>query len=573
MWIRLAIGYLLLAILGLQAEIIPVARRSDWTFAGVRGGIPTRSTIYTNLPAGTTLNAINAAIDNCPSNQVVVLSNGSWTLSASINLHKNGVTLRGSGTTNTFLTFTGDGIYGAIHVGCDGGTPDYNGQDPATVINWTAGYSKGSTNLTVATTNGLTPGELIALDQGEDLVNVWALGTEGFCDYCGRSNGIRSQIEFCSIEAIGSGSVTVWPPLHMMNWATTWRPQVWVEAEPVARLCGVEDMSITNTMSDYARYLVAFNGAVDCWIKGCNLYNSLTAAVRGYHSSRIEVRGNYFYGTVNAASQSYGVNPYWSSSWLIVDNIFNKVTGPLNFGSSAIGCVAAYNYCTNGFYTSPTWMICSVHHHSGHSGYNLVEGNHGNGILLDNYHGSGGPYTVLRNRFVGWEPGKTSHTLAVGTWTMNHSNSFVGNLLGYTNVSTFQCVSNNGCCPNDVIWYLGYTNTDCIYPAGADNVVPLSTIRHGNWDHYNDAIVWDAGISEYAIPASYLFASKPSWFGACPWPPFNPSNAVEGAMSPTNIPAGYRFIYGTNPPPANDAPANPSHLRATKLRVGNLTGP
>ena len=53
--------------------------------------------------------------------------------------------------------------------------------------------------------------------------------------------------------------------------------------------------------------------------------------------------------------------------------------------------------------------------------------------------------------------------------------------------------------------------------------------------------------ADHGIPNSYYLTSKPAFFGSLTWPPFNPAAGLAGA-SITNIPAGYRFVYGTNPP-------------------------
>src|SRR4051812_19838884 len=82
----------------LDAEIIPQIRRADWTQAGVRGGIPKVSTIYTTLSPGATLAQLNSAIRACPSNQVVKLSPGQYTFAGPIDFgQKKGVVLRGAG--------------------------------------------------------------------------------------------------------------------------------------------------------------------------------------------------------------------------------------------------------------------------------------------------------------------------------------------------------------------------------------------------------------------------------------------------------------------------------------------
>lgn len=49
--------------------IIDPSRAADWSNAGVRGGIPKRTTICATLKPGATSTQINSAIASCPSGQ------------------------------------------------------------------------------------------------------------------------------------------------------------------------------------------------------------------------------------------------------------------------------------------------------------------------------------------------------------------------------------------------------------------------------------------------------------------------------------------------------------------------
>jgi hypothetical protein len=56
----------------------------------------------------------------------------------------------------------------------------------------------------------------------------------------------------------------------------------------------------------------------------------------------------------------------------------------------------------------------------------------------------------------------------------------------------------------------------------------------------------DWTIEPEAIPASYFLSAKPAWFGSLAWPPIDPAKPVTD--DPTIIPAGYRYVKGTDPP-------------------------
>src|SRR5262249_37749776 len=88
--------------------ILNPARATDWSTAGVTGGIPNRTTVCVTLNPGVTAAQINSAIASCPGGQVVQLGAGTFNLSATIIFNRSDVTLRGQGM-STILNFTGSG--------------------------------------------------------------------------------------------------------------------------------------------------------------------------------------------------------------------------------------------------------------------------------------------------------------------------------------------------------------------------------------------------------------------------------------------------------------------------------
>src|SRR5213596_311728 len=93
----------------LWSGILDPSRATDWSQAGIPGGIPNRTAICATLNPGATAAQINSAIAACPSGQVVFLSPGTYNLSAGIDFAgKSNVTLRGAGPDLTTLVFTGD---------------------------------------------------------------------------------------------------------------------------------------------------------------------------------------------------------------------------------------------------------------------------------------------------------------------------------------------------------------------------------------------------------------------------------------------------------------------------------
>jgi hypothetical protein len=70
-----------------------------------------------------------------------------------------------------------------------------------------------------------------------------------------------------------------------------------------------------------------------------------------------------------------------------------------------------------------------------------------------------------------------------------------------------------------------------------DPDVAGTLLRHGNYDHYHQGVVWDLDIVSHVIPASLYYSSKPSFFGSLLWPPIGPD--VVGLV--TSIPARARW--------------------------------
>lgn len=167
---------------GPWAGIVDPWRMMDWSAVGISGGIPsagwsqcvnTQCTTVTSAGTSVTPAQIVSALTNAPANTYVKLAAGNYSFSSGIIATGiNNVELRGAGPTQTKLAFTGTS-------GCSGGNGTcgtsfgssdntYSGGSP-TAYNWTAGYSKGATQITVASSTGITANNtMIILDQCED---------------------------------------------------------------------------------------------------------------------------------------------------------------------------------------------------------------------------------------------------------------------------------------------------------------------------------------------------------------------------------------------------------------------
>jgi len=560
--------------------IIAPSRAVDWSQVGIPEGIPNRTTICATLIPGTTAGQINAAIAACPRGQVVYLKAGIYHLSASIDFadHSN-VTLRGAGPTQTILMFSsGSSCAGPIADICIEGSFNWSG-GPQHLTNWTAGYSPGTTKITLGSTSGLSVGQILILDQANDLLdtgqvfvcdNEKADETHTGCDSGGNTsapgrvvNGVDyGQQQYVRVTAISGTKVTISPGLYMPNWRSSQTPGAWW-ATSVITMSGIEDLTLDHTSSNETSGTMFLN-AYECWVKNVKSLNANRNHVWLQYTAKSIVRDSYFYGTKNAWAESYGVETWQSGDDLVENNIFQHVTTPILHGNTS-GSVFAYNFSTDNYYRDATWMIPAAASHDAGTALDLFEGNEANGFMEDSIHGSHNFATVFRNQYTGLEPGKTQQTIPIELQSHTRYDNIVGNVLGTTPYhTTYQfavpATTTRSC--NRSIYVLGYAQMcrpDPTVPP--DSLVATTLMRWGNYDTVNRTTQWNPnevpqGLSQFAnplpsthtLPASFYLSSKPNWWGTIPWPAIGPD--VSGGSDSTGHvypnPAQTCFRKGTS---------------------------
>lgn len=405
----------------LWSGILSPSRAVDWSHAGVIGGIPSSNwsqcvttacnTVTTNGPSSTAAQ-INAAIASAPANSVVLLPAGTYSLSNEILLQSN-VVLRGAGPMLTTLQFKSGGssckLAGNENVGICGSF-NWNGA-PENLTTWTAGYAQGSTVLTLGSVSGLTAGQVLILDQandGSDTGDIFVCDTTS-CSTEGGSPGRtvkgvdRNQQQYVKVQSVNSGTnqVTVTPGIYMPNWRSSQTPSAWW-ANTVIQNAGLENLTLDNTQSNMLTDVAIWN-AYNCWIKNVRSLISNRNHVWLQYSAHITVRDSYFYGTLNSATLSYGLEPWQSGDLLIENNILDHIVTPVLLGGTS-GTVVGYNYEVNGttFASNPGWSMNgpSWSHDAG-TEMILVEGNQGSGLMEDAIHGTHAMLTAFRNTYSG----------------------------------------------------------------------------------------------------------------------------------------------------------------------------
>ena len=567
------VGILMVSSLGwVSGEIIPADRLplpGTWESAGVEGGIPPRARIFANVthaPYGAdntgmtdATSAIQAAIDACPSGQVVFVPAGRYLVSGYIKLASN-VTLRGAGSDLT--TFD---LRGPISMTVSGPWPPPKVSAPLPIV---GGSTRGSTTVQLTDTSSVSAGRIILVDELDDSSLVWTK-TDSPARYRGTLH---------MVESVTANSVTFRPALPI-DYDTL--PQLSVQGyrAPIQN-AGVE--SIRFDLSDgTAPSAIKIQIAWNCWVYDCEFTGMGKKTIVTAWAGRIEIRKNYLHDQTGGGSNSEGIDLFSDTHWsLVTDNIcvaagFPQInmgdSGPNGNYSGCFGNVISYNYAVDSYYTDPPTagnhgvMTADIQtNHSPHPQFNLVEGNWVGKFGADSYHGSGSHNTFLRNVATG-QPSRWSnatHRIAIAIDRRNLYYNIVGNVFGdvdkvadHKSVSAFwqgatiyrlgfPNIGNQGFSgthPSDPLIY-GNSGPRDLY------VEPLgtafgTTIIEGNWNSVDNAQSWST--DPQAIPNSLYLSGKPIWFASLPWPPVDPANPVTGDR--TIIPAGYRYIHGTDP--------------------------
>jgi len=561
-----------------QQTVVSASRSIDWRNAGVNGGIPVRNTICATLNPGATAAQINSAISSCPSGQVVKLNAGTYNIGGvDFGGGKSNVTLRGAGADQTFLVFNSN-------VSCHGFSADVCMESSdlnwrgglSNQTNWTAGYAKNTTTITLASVPNLKVGFPLILDQLDDTSDNGGImvtdsngtmsstspGISGPYSLEGNNGGAqrpgRQQLQVVTVTGCGgvttpgaacSGTnvaVTISPGLHMPNWRASQSPNAWWATSPSQGL-GLENVSLDHSGTSYVGIEV-FN-CLNCWVSGVRSVNSARAHVQVLLSARVTVRDSYFFLTQNSISQSYGFECFTGSDLLVENNIFQAIASPEMINGACSGLVVAYNFSINDYYTGGSrYSLPATMTHTAGVDNVLYEGNAGNQLNGDVFHGTHHFITAFRNRWSGTQPacwvsgspyasatfGSCNNNLVpVSLSSFSRFFSVVGNVLGTAGTNT-------GYESGVAIFDLGGGNTENGVVVPPDPNVRTTLMRWGNYDTVNASNRFNAAEvpsslsgaqaaysnpvpPDQTLPASFYLPGRPGWWPAGKaFPPIGP---------------------------------------------------
>lgn len=551
------------------AVTIPADRRpAAWApYVGIPGGIPDSSTktIFQTLAQNATITDIKNAYDACPSNQVVFLQAGSYgPYTTQLRLDgSHGAILKGAGidqTTLTWSTYAGQGIlWGPGAGGC---TP-FN-----TEVALSSDATQGAFTCEVAVIpSWARPGAILVIDQVD----------EAWIDATGGGNpaqpGKTYRIECNNTNAAGlgrglgqqnrvlatNGTTITWELPLIFGYKVAQEAQIsqaWIDPTSGSFLMmnGLEEMSLVYTFTAGSDAHPIQGQVLDrCWIKNVEVDNMPSGRVLMYGAYRCEFYGNYIHHSHNHnGGQGYGIALYhYSCANLTQNNIFFSLHNPMSVQFGSMFNVFAYNY--QKFEANAAVQTAGMSSHGVHTFWNLWEGNYcDDKVLADNGHGSSSDNTVFRNRVRGIKPSQGDE-VCVSLERFSRKWNIVGNCLGDNAHHTLYMSTNDANCSDDYIYKMGAReNISCDWdgsPAG-DTLGQLDALLQVNYDvvtSTNNGLV-QGGKQLSDLEESLYLSAKPAWFGFLSWPPYGPSSAYTNTMSHTNIPAGYRFEFGTNPP-------------------------
>ena len=559
----------------------------DWSAAGIPGGIPSgtwtqsgstiQASTYGNGSTDAT-SGIQSVLNSCggtsSAGKYVLLSAGTFLIDGNLSIPSYCV-LRGTGANQTILNSMATDSP-PVNMGSGGpncGTYSNGACSYPTTVSITAGYSAGSTSITVGSASGISAGMYLLIDQINDGTFVTNYGGEGTCSYCDygqTSNGTRCQGQISEVESVSGTTIGISPALYV-NYSNT--PEAIYFSDN--KYSGVENLQIyannTHTSGDYSD--ITITGCAYCWVSGVEDNYTDGDHVRLYSDFHNEVVNSYFSNAFIHAPGQYDSDVVLAgktTGCLIQNNILERLHGSTMLEWGAAGNVISYNYTLGDFDTgAPDAVMIETSTHGGHPQFNLYEGNVGSTLNPDNIWGSAANNTAFRNWLLGTTKvcnptggrGTVNCSGSNGWWeyqasadvTINYLDSdwnLIGNVLGstyqanlssqgVTSVEMVQAVCGTPPCgPNsrpystETYGYtFGYLTAGDAGGSAGDSLEPYTTaLIHGNYSNITDTTIWASGVTQ-TLPKSFYLSSQPSWWpSSIPWPAIGPD--VTGGIGP-----------------------------------------
>lgn len=517
--------FLLLLLLVVSANAVIISPERTILYSpGVKGGIPTYTTTINvrNAPYNAVGDGVaddTAAITNAiyaaGLNTIIYLPAGTYKTTSQILIQNKSVILKGDGPSLTRIvpTFVTTGSDSAIYFkGASSSTP-------VVLTGGSGGADRDSTTLTFVDGSALAAGNFIRLLQSNDptVLNGNIPGGPGITNtsayYIMQINQIATKP---SVNVI-----TLDRPLYR-SYDSTGTYNTRAVKTIMTTNCGVENLFIDNKHSKDGT--IGFFQAADCWVRGVESTNANWFHVSINTSFRIEIRSNYFHHATTYGQGGYGFTLANSTDCWVEDNIFYKLRHSAIIQNGSSGNVVSFNWSSSMYNVdgeAVNFMMVDFEFHGGFPNFNLVEGNEGQKGGGDDYWGNSQYNTFHRNHFRRYHEDKGSQ-INSAVWAMQIfakalNYNVLGNVYGLSGQTG---VSTNG-------W--GASDAGDPY----DPLVLSTVLDHGNHSLISGVTTYATGIIE-AIPTSYIYSSKPTFFGNCAWPLNGPDVLNKTNMTPAH---------------------------------------
>lgn len=557
------------------SAFLPPDRATTWNpgMMGV-GGIPVRTTVCSTLkPRGGELDdtaQIQAAINTCPTGQVVQLAAGMFIINSGFLLINKGITLRGAGPSQTTLAKTNGAKAFQEVVGPDAsplvvvGPSRYSSTTDRTgvagSINLVADAVAGTYTVTVESSARFSPGQLVLLDETsgagwrpdpQGRGQIWASpdwrviwqkhnpplpyiddfaanefpttpNTAG--SWFARPD--RPTAEVKQIASVSGNTITFTSPIHI-SYRAGHAAQLSYYGHNHVVNAGIEDLKLSGGDNGNLR----FNWAALSWAK--NIDNTMWHG-EGFDlwaSFRIELREFYVHDAAWAqpGGGGYAISLAAGTSEVLIENgISVRANKPIVARSAGAGSVVGYNYMDMSYInTNGSWIEAGLNaSHMVGSHHVLFEGNYGHNAENDQVHGNSIYHTFFRNHLRGIRGpfnnqagGRIDDAIqsdngpkrCVGLMAYSYWMSFVGNVLGAEGQMNGWVYETTFAKGTPGIWMLGW---DGASPYPTDAKVSATTLRHGNFDYVTRTVKWDAAAANRTLPNSLYLTQKPAFFSA-----------------------------------------------------------
>jgi hypothetical protein len=480
---------------------------ASWSTAGLAtvGGIPNRTTIYTTLSpsGGDDTAALQAAIDSCPANQVVLLTAGVFNITGNGLQLTSSCTLRGAGpgqqlnTGNNGVidcdpcgTFVVDPTATQL-IKADRATNKsyevlYVGPTNTSLgasYNLAADAVQGTNSLTLASTPSpaINVGDIVYIDMSTasdpdvywsiDFANAGTASTGWFTN--GRLQ--RSLTQLMEVTAVSNGGRTL---TFSTRFHTTFTvansAQLTQYQAPFLRMAGIENLFVWGGEGGDFHGNVSVNNCAYCWVKNVEAAWSVGTNVGFYSTFRSVLRDSFIHETSNpdpgGGGYLSGLN-VGAADNLFENNIMWYGNKEIVMRASGGGNVVAYNYMDDSFGhsypESPEAGVNAGHYTTPYM--ELLEGNYSQNYKGDSYWGNSIYITVFRNWLSGLRAaahdlngfdykigncdylyGDYTERYAIDVQAYTYYGSYLGNVLGMSGQTLLSDPYHYESCYNDI---------------------------------------------------------------------------------------------------------------------------